>query len=112
MASANGATIEAGTGLATVINVFEVEPDRQAELAGFLSAATETVIRHLPGFISVSIHKSLDGTRVVNYAQWASREDVENALGNPDAKAQMKQAAALAKSIAPAVYRVEAVHRR
>jgi Antibiotic biosynthesis monooxygenase len=27
-----------------------------------------------PGFISVSVHRSLDGRRIVNYIQWQSRD--------------------------------------
>lgn len=103
-------TIDPQKGWATLINVFEVEPDKQAELAKFLSEATDKVIRHQPGFISVSIHSSVDGARVVNYAQWKSKEDIERVLKNPDAQAQLKRAAAIAKSVSPAVYRVDAVH--
>jgi heme-degrading monooxygenase HmoA len=27
-----------------------------------------------PGFISVSVHRSLDGRSIVNYIQWQSRD--------------------------------------
>ncbi|MDN5769284.1 MAG: antibiotic biosynthesis monooxygenase [Microlunatus sp.] len=58
--------------VATLVNVFTVVPERQQELVDVLDEATEQVMRHLPGFVSANIHASLDGTRVVNYAQWAS----------------------------------------
>ncbi len=55
-----------------LINTFVVDPDRCEELLALLSRATEEVIRQLPGFVSANLHKSLDGTRVANYAQWKS----------------------------------------
>ena len=51
----------------------------------------------LPGFVSANIHKSLDGTHVVNYGQWRSKEDFEAMLNNPEAAPHMKAAGAIAK---------------
>ncbi|WP_246720861.1 antibiotic biosynthesis monooxygenase [Methylocystis sp. H4A] len=48
----------------TLINVYEVEPEKQAEFVRLLSEATKTVIRRQPGFVSVSIHSGMDGKRV------------------------------------------------
>lgn len=104
------ATIDAQSAVVTLINVYEVEPEKQAELARLLSEVTETVMRRQPGFVSVSIHCSFDGARVVNYAQWASQEDFNQMLKNPDVQKQLKQFAALAKSVSPALYKVNAVH--
>lgn len=104
------ALIDAEGATATLINVFEVEPAKQAELARMLSDATERLIRYQPGFVSVSIHCSLDGKRVVNYAQWKSKEDIERVMADPEAQAQLRQAAAIAKSVSPAVYKVSSVH--
>ena len=67
-------TIAKGREVVTLINVFTVEPDTQQQMVDLLVEATETVINRLPGFVSANIHKSLDGTRVANYAQWRSRE--------------------------------------
>jgi hypothetical protein len=103
-------TIDADSGVATLINIFEVEPAKQAELAKFLSEGTDKVFRHQPGFVSVCIHSSLDGARVANYAQWKSREDIDRALKNPEAQALAKRAAAIAKGVSPAVYEVTTVH--
>ena len=103
-------TIEAKSTGVTLINVYEVEPEKQAELVSLLSDATEKVMRHQPGFVSVNIHSSVDGTRIVNYAQWASKEAFDRMLKNPEAQAQMKQLAALAKSVSPALYMVNSVH--
>lgn len=103
-------TIEVGAGCATLINVFDVQPERQGELVTLLDRATEDVMRHRPGFISANIHRSLDGARVVNYAQWESAEAFEAMLADPAARAHMEQASAL-PAAAPALYEVESVHR-
>jgi quinol monooxygenase YgiN len=76
-------TIAKGTRCVTLINVFVVDPQKQQRLMDLLVEATETTMRDLPGFISANIHKSLDGTRVANYAQWRSREDFQAMLQNP-----------------------------
>lgn len=97
------------TGL-TLINVYEVERDQQAVLVRALSEATQSTIRHQPGFISVCLHRSLDGTKVVNYAQWASQQHFEAFMKKPETQAQLRQFAELAKSVAPSLYKVDAVH--
>lgn len=89
-------TITQDADLMTLVNVFTVEPDRQQELVDLLTEATDEVMCTLPGFISANIHRSSDGTRVVNYAQWASREDFEAIRRDPRAAGHMKRAAELA----------------
>ncbi len=110
MTNKKTATIDAANAVVTLINVYEVEPERQAELAQLLADATEKVMRRLPGFISVSIHCSFDGTRVVNYAQWTSKEDFDRLFKDPQAQSQIKRFAAVAKSVSPALYQVSSVH--
>jgi quinol monooxygenase YgiN len=104
------ATIEQHSPHATLINVFTVDPERAAELAELLAAATEQVMRHLPGFVSANIHISTDGTRVVNYAQWDDAQAFQAMLQNPAARVHMEQAGALATSFEPRLYTVESVH--
>jgi antibiotic biosynthesis monooxygenase (ABM) superfamily enzyme len=62
------ATIHASPDTVTQINVFEVDPANQDALAEMLVDAVRMVCT-MPGWISASIHKSEDGTRVTNYAQ-------------------------------------------
>jgi hypothetical protein len=60
--------IVANSGIVTQINVFTVPEGGQDALIEYLSEAAR-VARDVPGWLSASLHKSLDGTRVVNYAQ-------------------------------------------
>ncbi|MDT0457070.1 antibiotic biosynthesis monooxygenase [Streptomyces sp. DSM 41527] len=102
--------IETGRTVATLINVFTVLPERQAELVTVLSRATEETMKDRPGFISANIHASADGERVVNYAQWESEEHFRTMLGDPAAQEHMAQAAALAEGFDPRLFAVESVH--
>lgn len=102
--------IESNSSYATLINVFTVEPDQAAELIRVLDEATETVMRHIPGFRTANIHLSTDHTRVVNYAQWDSGEAYAAMFEDPVAREHMAIAAALAISFEPHLYTVHSVH--
>jgi Antibiotic biosynthesis monooxygenase len=65
--------IRADAPVVTLINVFTVDPVDQQRLVEAWGRATDDVMRHLPGFVSANLHRSLDGTKVVNYAQWEAR---------------------------------------
>jgi heme-degrading monooxygenase HmoA len=99
-------TIVKGAKPVTLINVFEVDPTRQEELIALLNQATANVMSTIPGFVSANIHRSLDGRRVVNYAQWQTREQFEAMLHHSAAREHMDKAAAVARSVAPALYEV------
>jgi quinol monooxygenase YgiN len=58
-----------------LINVFTVEPVDQQRLVDLLIRATEGTVNSAPGFISSTLHRSIDGTKVTMYAQWRSEED-------------------------------------
>jgi quinol monooxygenase YgiN len=65
--------IKADTGIVTQINVFTVPQGGQQALIDLLAESAE-FCRDVPGWLSASLHRSLDGTRVVNYAQSDSQE--------------------------------------
>jgi quinol monooxygenase YgiN len=83
-------TISTENKVATLINVFTVEPEDQQKLADMLVEATEKTMKHVEGFISANIHKSMDGKRVVNYAQWQSPAAFEAMIKDPRAQEHMK----------------------
>jgi|SRR4030088_2070285 quinol monooxygenase YgiN len=89
-------TIAPGQGVLTFINVFTVEPDQQQSLVDLLTEAAEQTFRHLPGFVSANIHRSLDGRKAVNCAQWQSKADFEAMRANPEARRHVQAAAAFA----------------
>jgi heme-degrading monooxygenase HmoA len=82
--------------------MFTISPENQQRLVEILADATAKVIRHLPGFVSANIHKSVDGTRVANYAQWKTKEDFDAMLKNPDVQPHMRAAL----EVSPHLYEV------
>lgn len=102
-------TIATDQPVATLINVFETDGETQQRLVDLLVEATEQVMRHVPGFVSANIHASIDGTRVVNYAQWRTVEDFESMLRDPVAREHMAAAGALARA-EPRMHTVVSVH--
>jgi quinol monooxygenase YgiN len=62
--------------LVTLINVFDTKPEQQQILLGQLSRFTESV-KEEPGMVGAALHRSTDGTRVFNYAQWRLEEDLD-----------------------------------
>jgi len=96
-------TIAENTELVTLINVFTVEPANQQELVALLERATDTSVRHVPGFVSAALHSSVDGTKVTMYAQWKSAEHYRAMRSNPIASPYLEQALAIAR-LDPGMY--------
>jgi len=57
----------------TQITVIEPEPGKQADALSLMTERARFMARQ-PGFISISLHRSLDGRRIVNYIQRQSRD--------------------------------------
>ncbi len=91
-------TISTTNQVVTVINVFTVNPQNQQRLVNLLIHATERILKRQPGYVSTNIHKSLDGMRVVNYAQWRSREDFDAIFRIPEVVEHLAEIMAFAKS--------------
>jgi heme-degrading monooxygenase HmoA len=102
-------TIAKDNDVVTLINVFTVAPEDQQHLVDVLVDATQAVMRNQPGFVSADFHKSLDGTRVANYAQWQSREAFEAMLGDREASEHLGEAARIAERFEPHLYDVSFV---
>ncbi len=99
--------IRADAPVVTLINVFTVDPVDQQRRSSSGSAPPTT--RHLPGFVSANVHRSLDGTKVVNYAQWESQEAFTAMLQNPDARPYLTELSEIGTP-APVLCEVVSVH--
>ncbi len=102
--------LDPSDGYLTLINTFDVAPEKAEALLKVLSAATEEVMRHLPGFVSANLHMSLDRRHIANYAQWCSKEDFDAMLKNPVAQVHMREAAEMADSFTPLLYSLRETH--
>jgi quinol monooxygenase YgiN len=102
--------LNSAAGYIVLINTFTVEPSRAEELVGVLSRATESGMRHMPGFVSANLHVSHDKRHVANYAQWRSQEDLDAMMKNPAAQVHMQEAASIARSFDPIYYELRETH--
>jgi Antibiotic biosynthesis monooxygenase len=71
--------IKANTGIVTQINVFTVPEGGQQALINLLSESAKFA-SVTPGWVSASIHRSFDGTRVINYAQSETQEAAQRVI--------------------------------
>ena len=89
----------------TQITVIESEPGKQAEVLSLMTERARFMARQ-PGFISVSLHRSLDGQRIVNYIQWQSRELLQSAHQSPEFRKEWGHFDQLTDEIDPHLYEV------
>jgi quinol monooxygenase YgiN len=97
--------ISVQNGVITLINVFTVDPVSQRRLIELLTEATEVSVRRAPGFVSASLHRSKDGTKVTMYAQWQSIDHYQAMRQDPVALPFLEEALKIAK-FEPGIYEV------
>src|SRR5260370_35138892 len=95
--------ISAQSGVITLINVFTVDPVNQRRLVELLTEATEVSVRRAPGFVSASLHRSKDGTKVPMYPQWQSIDHYHAMRQNAVALPFLEQALKIGR-IEPGTY--------
>ena len=78
------AIISKNVNIVTVINKFSVEPENHKRLLELLDDLRK-VVEKQPGFVSANVHKSFEGTRIVSYAQWKTKEDYQAVYTNSEA---------------------------
>ena len=91
--------------LVTQITVVEPEPGKQAEALSLMKDRAQFMARQ-PGFVSIVLHRSLDGKRIVNYIQWKNREQLESAHRSPEFRKEWGQFDRLTEDIDPHLYEV------
>jgi heme-degrading monooxygenase HmoA len=89
----------------TQITIIESEPDKQMEALSLMEKRAQFMARQ-PGFISISLHRSLDGRRIVNYVQWQSRDLLHSAHQSPEFRKEWKHFDDLTDEIDPNLYEV------
>src|ERR1700716_3181738 len=81
----------------TLINMFTVEPANQRRLVELLTEATEVSVRRAPGFVSASLHRSTNGTKVTMHAQWQSIDHYQAMRQDPAPLLFLRQALTIAR---------------
>jgi len=91
--------------MVVLINVFTVEPTNQQRLVDLLTRATDGSVNRAPGFISATLHRSVDGTKVTMYARWQSAEAYQAMRQNPGPQPFLEEALTIAR-FEPAMYEI------
>ena len=96
----------------TFVNVITVRPDTCDQVVALLQEGLDEVFRHRPGFIDATLLVSMDRTRVVNVARWATAEDVAANRDDPAAAAYGPRIAALVPTQSRVVLETDPVDDR
>jgi heme-degrading monooxygenase HmoA len=97
--------IRPGNQIVTQITVVEAEPGKQDEALSVMKERARFMAKQ-PGFVSISLHRSLDGNRIVNYIQWKSRKQLEAAHHAPEFRKEWGHFGDVTEEIAPDLYEV------
>ena len=89
--------------IVTLINTFTVDPGNQQRLVDLLIHATDSFVSRASGFISSTLRRSVDGTKVAMYAQWRSVEDYQAMRQDPGPLPFLEEALTIAK-FEPCIY--------
>jgi hypothetical protein len=68
--------IDKNAAYATFINTFRCRPENQGEVVQINIDIIDQVAVGFQGFVSATVHRSEDGTRVINYLQWETADDL------------------------------------
>jgi heme-degrading monooxygenase HmoA len=100
--------IQPNSQMVTQITVVEAEPEKQPEALSLMAERAHFMARQ-PGFVSISLHRSLDGRRIINYIQWQNRELLQSAHKSPDFRKAWRKFDDLTDQIDPHLYEVAEV---
>jgi heme-degrading monooxygenase HmoA len=89
----------------TQITVVEPEPGKADEALAVMTERARFMARQ-PGFVSISLHRSLDRKRIVNYIQWQSRDLLQAAHKSPEFRKEWGRFDQVTDDIDPHLYEV------
>jgi heme-degrading monooxygenase HmoA len=91
--------------LVTQITAIRLAPDTEQEILGLMTERARFMATQ-PGFVSVSLHRSNDGSHVVNYIQWQDREQLEAAHRSAEFRKAWPRFGELIEDVDPCLYEV------
>ena len=97
--------IRQSAGIVTQITTVKMRPDNQDEVLKLMKERAKFMARQ-PGFVSVSLHRSEDGSHVVNYVQWTDKERLAAAHHSPEFRKKWPKFGELVQDVEPALYDV------
>jgi len=89
----------------TQITTVKVPQQHQAEVLQLMAERARFMAMQ-PGFVSVSLHKSEDGSHLVNYVQWRDRNKLAAAHHSPEFRKKWPRFGELVNEAEPYLYQV------
>jgi quinol monooxygenase YgiN len=103
--------IRLGNSVVTHITTIDVDPIHQRDLLDLMRERARFMAKQ-PGFVSISLHRGIDGNHVVNYVQWADRAQLDAALRAPEFRAMNQRFGALIQDVGSSLYDVVLVEEK
>jgi heme-degrading monooxygenase HmoA len=92
-------------GICTQITTVKLSPENQDEIVRLMVERAHFMATQA-GFVSVNLHRSKDGSHVVNYVQWTSEDKLAAAHHAPEFRKKWPRFGELVKEAEPALYDV------
>jgi quinol monooxygenase YgiN len=103
--------ISENKGIVTQITTVEVTPDKQDQVLKLMTERARFMATQ-PGFVSIALHRSADSGHIVNYIQWASRDQLKAAHQAPEFRSKWPRFGELIKDVEPCLYDVVLVEEK
>jgi heme-degrading monooxygenase HmoA len=97
--------IRQSAGIVTQITTVKMRPDNQDEVLQLMKERAKFMSRQ-PGFVSVNLHRSTDGSHVVNYVQWTDKDRLAAAHHSPEFRKKWPKFGELVQDVEPVLYDV------
>ena len=95
----------AKNGIVTQITTVKLPPNNQNEVLTLMTERAQFMAKQ-PGFVSICLYRSEDGSHVVNHIQWTDRDKLIAAHHSPEFRKEWSHFGALAQEIDPCLYDV------
>jgi heme-degrading monooxygenase HmoA len=97
--------IRPNNGICTQITTVKLSPDNQDEVLKLMKERARFMATQ-PGFVSVNLHRSKDGSHVVNYVQWTNADKLAAAHHSAEFRKKWPRFGELVKEADPCLYDV------
>jgi heme-degrading monooxygenase HmoA len=92
-------------GIVTQITTVKLPPGKQDEVLELMKERARFMATQ-PGFVSINLHRSQDGTHVVNFIQWTDAQKLSAAHHSPEFRKKWPRFGEIAEQIDPCLYEV------
>jgi heme-degrading monooxygenase HmoA len=97
--------ISKGNQVVTQITTVKLPPDKQSEILKLMTDRAHFMATQ-PGFVSICLHRSTDGSHIVNYVQWKDRKQLEAAHHSLEFRKKWPRFGDLVEEAEPCLYEI------